>query len=161
MTVTWRARLQAWARLSPAEFWRTAEAAVLLTAAAAAVRLLPFRWYAPVLGRRVAAPAPADGSGAASRDAVAGVVDREEVARAVGRGLRRAGRRLPWRSTCLVHALAGQVMLRRRRCPGVVFVGAARRDGERFDYHAWLLAGAVWVSGRLEAPDYTVVATFR
>jgi hypothetical protein len=108
-----------------------------------------------------AGDAMAGARGGIAGDSVAGAGDADLAARAVGRALRRAARHLPWRSTCLMRALAGKTMLRRRRCPATVFLGVARREGTELGFHAWIRAGGVWVSGGAEAPAFTVVATFR
>jgi hypothetical protein len=83
------------------------------------------------------------------------------VGRDVRRALGRASRHLPWHSTCLMRAIAGRIMLRRRQCPGTVFVGVERRQGSDHAFHAWLLAGGVPITGVSEARRFTVVATFR
>ena len=46
--------------------------------------------------------------------------------------------RVPWRSDCLVQALAAQGMLRRRRIASQIVVGAKKPEGEVFESHAWL-----------------------
>jgi hypothetical protein len=52
------------------------------------------------------------------------------------------GRNLPWENTCLVQAMAGQWMLRRRGLPGKLYLGLARdlESGELLA-HAWLRTG--------------------
>jgi hypothetical protein len=131
------------------------EAVLLLSTAAVAVRALPFRWYAPFLGRQErASPYVPEALGA-------GGVPYDATAAVVRLGLDRAARRLPWHSTCLMRALAGRVMLRRRGCPATVYLGVARGAGGEQGFHAWVEAGAVSVSGGGEAPGHTVVSVFR
>jgi hypothetical protein len=148
--------LTRWLRLAPAERRLAAEAALLLMLAWGAVRLLPFRWYAPLLGRQVPPPGDADEhrehGEPASSDAAA-----HDVARALGR----ASGRLPWHSTCLMRVAAGKVMLRRRNRPGTVYLGVAGDPSSGPGFHAWLRSGAVWVSGAREAPGHTVLSAFR
>jgi len=143
-------RLRSWLRLPRAERRHTLEAALLLMVACVAVRLLPFRWYVRAMGRPGGAPVGVPGS-------ATGV---DQIARDVSRALRRASRHLPWHSTCLMRALAGRAMLRRRNCPGTVYVGVERREGTDHAFHAWLVAGAVPVSGVREASRFTAIATF-
>lgn len=142
--------LRRWLRLSKDERRRTREAAGLLTVAWLAVRLLPFGWYACVLGRPANAGPPPSGH-----------PDAEMIARDVGRAMRRAAAHLPWRSTCLMRAFAGKAMLRRRQCPALVYLGASRRRNVGMAFHAWVRVGTVSVSGGQTAPRCTVVATFR
>ena len=143
------ARLRRALRQPPREWLRGLEAVGLLAAAWPAVRVLPFRWYAPLLGSQCLP------SGAADPRAEA-----ERIARDVRIALVRAGRLLPWTSTCLMRALAGQAMLRCRGCRGTVFLGAARDQETELAFHAWITVGGIEVAGGHEASRYTVVATF-
>jgi hypothetical protein len=129
----------------------------------AAVRLLPCRWYAPLLGRQETVPPPSgdpepEPSTARAADGTSNSHD--DVALTLMRCLRRGCRFLPWHSTCLMQAMAGQVMLRRRSLPGVVYFGF-RRGGGGQDFHAWLQLGGVPVSGGRDATDCVVLAIFR
>ena len=121
------------------------EAALSLTLARLALRLLPFRWLAP----SAAEPGPAR----------AGTAGPDPRAAGVGRAVERAAARLPWRSTCLVRALAGRLMLTRRGVPSVLCLGVAKDTGA-IRAHAWLVAGGGTVCGGPEAPDYTAIAAF-
>ena len=49
--------------------------------------------------------------------------------------------RVPWRSDCLVQALAGQRWLLRAGVPSEIVVGAAKRTDGSLDAHAWLRFG--------------------
>lgn len=59
----------------------------------------------------------------------------------------RAARRVPWRADCLVQAMAGQDMLRRRGIATAVTVGTAKQADGTFQSHAWLLRGDIVVLG--------------
>ena len=74
---------------------------------------------------RVAQP-PAEG--AASDPANA-----EQVAKAVAR----ASGYVP-RATCLIQALAGQVLLKQRGVPARLYIGVAKDEQGRFQAHAWV-----------------------
>jgi hypothetical protein len=50
----------------------------------------------------------------------------------------RLAKRLPWRTDCLVQALAGQSMLTRRGLASEVLVGTAKHSDGTFEAHAWL-----------------------
>lgn len=67
----------------------------------------------------------------------------------------RVGRRLPWRSDCLIQAAAAQRWLARHAIPSTIRIGGRTRAG-RFDAHAWLVAGEAIVTGwdHAEFPSY-------
>lgn len=50
-------------------------------------------------------------------------------------------RRVPWRSDCLVQAVAGQNWLMRRGIASKIVVGVARSGQTEFESHAWLARG--------------------
>ena len=79
-----------------------AEAAAALGIATAAVRCLPFRVLARRLGRMASESAPDEPS--------ARLADLTEIRWA----LNAAAHRFPWACSCLVQAVAGKAMLRRR-----------------------------------------------
>ena len=77
----------------------------------------------------------------------------------IATALTRAGRALPWHPSCLRLALAGAVMLRRRRMPWVVHFGVSR-DESGIISHAWLKVGDSFVSGAAEHSRFTPIAAF-
>ncbi|MET0547898.1 MAG: lasso peptide biosynthesis B2 protein [Xanthomonas sp.] len=111
---------------------------VLLGVARAAVLALGFRRLAPWLGRAVAEPPPAP------------LLDARAHRRAIqiGRTLRLAARHTPWHSNCLAQALSARCLLGLFRVPHVLCFGVARApDTASLQAHAWVLAGAVRVTG--------------
>src|SRR5690606_21028653 len=65
--------------------------------------------------------------------------------------VRASGRRL-WRSTCLVEALAAQMLLARHGVHSTLRIGV-EMDGEEFGAHAWVeVNGQVVVGGRRGRP---------
>jgi hypothetical protein len=64
-----------------------------------------------------------------------------QACNAVARAMPWVVRRVPWRADCLVQALAGQRMLRRRGIASRIVVGTARHTDGRLDAHAWLVWG--------------------
>lgn len=102
------------------------------------------RWSA-ALGRP--APVPAAWLGQRTHGwARRAAVDRDgQVEHAVAFAVRRAAGRLPFRSSCLAEAFAGQVLLRRRGCGGVVVIGLRRM----------LAADAADAAAASAAPDAT------
>ena len=55
--------------------------------------------------------------------------------------------RVPWRSDCLVQAIAGQRMLARRGIASEIAVGTAKNAAGHFEAHAWLNAGGQTILG--------------
>lgn len=66
------------------------------------------------------------------------------------------GRRLPWRSDCLIQALAGQKWLTRLGISSEVRVGVEKRDDGTLDAHAWLVSAEETVCGG-EISKYSVL----
>ena len=65
-----------------------------------------------------------------------------------------AAARVPWRSDCLLTAMAADRWLRRHGLTPTFYLGVARPAGDRFEAHAWLRCGDVIVTGGT-AVDYT------
>ena len=121
------------------EFALFAEAAATLTLASIAVRSWPFRWI--VRSARLGG-----GSG--------GDPDPE----AVGRAVRRASRRMPWRTVCFQEGLAAHWMLRRRGAPSRLHYGL--RSKERLSAHVWVTLDGHPVIGEEYADPHACVAAF-
>jgi hypothetical protein len=126
------------------------EASARLALVAIALRIVPFGRFARGMGNLADMAA-----WTAPRMSAADI----ERARCISRALRRAARRLPWRSTCLAQALVGQRMLRRSSLPAELTLGVANGEGE-FTAHAWLSSGEVPICGWLEAPRYRKIASY-
>lgn len=122
------------------------EAMAALVTARLALKLLPFRLLVPQPDSGALGPA-------------------EDVAPNDPRGLRvryalaQAGRRLPGEWTCLVRALAGRWMLRRRGVASVLHLGVSTAQGT-LAAHAWLEAAGGIVCGGREAAGFTPLASF-
>jgi hypothetical protein len=70
------------------------------------------------------------------------------TARRIGVAIRRASRYVPWRSDCLVQALAAQAWLKRKGVSTWLRVGVQKiAEAERPYAHAWLLCGNSVVTG--------------
>ncbi len=59
----------------------------------------------------------------------------------------RVAARLPWRTDCLVQALAAEHWLRRSGIPTVLTLGVPKDKASAFEAHAWLTAGDRIVTG--------------
>jgi Transglutaminase-like superfamily len=124
------------------------------TLSLAVARLLlhvPFRWLAPLCGQLHPS---ADGALPVLSE------DENSSALAVRRAMLRAAGRLPWDSSCLVRALAAQMMLRRRHLPSVLQLGVRAGAATDLSAHAWLKCGDVNVIGDESAAEFTPIAAF-
>lgn len=130
----------------------TAVEAVFCLALARGLLFVPFRRLAPLLGR------PQTGDDGASI-----VLDARQRASALAirRALLRVCERLPWYSSCLVRALAGRMMLRRRGMPSALHLGARSETEVELAAHAWLRCGEVDVIGVETADNYTPIVAFK
>lgn len=104
------------------------KAALLLAAAWAGLRLLPFQtlrrllaWAAEILPANLGSDQPST----------------------------------PWAKTCLTQALAAQVLLERRGYPAQLHIGAVRGEQGQFQAHAWVESGGRIVIGGQERARYT------
>ncbi|HVL79374.1 MAG TPA: lasso peptide biosynthesis B2 protein [Sphingomicrobium sp.] len=69
------------------------------------------------------------------------------LVRRVSVAIGRAGARVPWRSDCLVQALAAQRWLRLGGVQSDLFIGVRPANGEGVDAHAWLVSSGSVVTG--------------
>jgi len=124
------------------------EAVLCLGLARLAMLLLPFRWIAPYLGAHMAE--------------TAAVLDQHgrEMDLAISRAVGLAARNLPWECKCLVQAMAGKAMLRRRGLPSTLYLGLAKDGEEQLCAHAWLRCGNIILTGRQGNDRFTVVSAF-
>jgi hypothetical protein len=129
---------------------RVLEALVALAVARLALLVLPFAWITRGAGR----------FGEGGADDRCRRVAKDPVALNVRRALRAAARRLPWRSTCLTKALAGRMMLMRRRTPSTLVFGVAA-SGQTVSAHAWLMTADGTVCGGREASRFRPLAAIR
>lgn len=70
-----------------------------------------------------------------------------ELAKRIGRALSRASSRVPWRSDCLVQALAAERWLGAMGVPTVLCIGARKDERSQYHFHAWVKAGSFVVTG--------------
>lgn len=68
---------------------------------------------------------------------------------------------MPWRSVCLDQALAAQRMLSRRKIPGILYLGVAKKDNEVLKAHAWVCSGEYFVTGQAGHEEFAVVSRFK
>lgn len=124
---------------------RAAEAAAALGLAWLLVFVLPFRFTAGLLGLEHS-----------TEDRAAETLADHVRARAVAGRVVRVAQRLP-HTTCLVRALAGWLMLRRRGITALVRLGVRSESG-KVSAHAWLVLGQRVLMGGEEAGDFQPIA---
>jgi hypothetical protein len=139
-------------KLRPGHWWVLGEAAFGLAIAAMLLRYWPFKRIAARIGHTQPASAstlpfpPGPLSGQAQR---------------VAWGLATAVRHVPWPALCLVQALAGAWMLRRRQLAYEIILGVRLCNLESMSSHAWLTMDEGIVTGGHEDPAcYNLVASF-
>jgi len=125
---------------------RAAEAAFWLGVAAVALRTLPFRRLARLVG----------GAQPVRRPFAA----RPEAAEAIGRAVAAAACRAPWPILCFEKGLAAHAMLRLRGRPSVLYYGGRMDASRGLTAHVWVEVGGLGVVGAREAAGYAVLATF-
>ncbi|MEW9052645.1 MAG: lasso peptide biosynthesis B2 protein [Neobacillus sp.] len=65
-----------------------------------------------------------------------------------------------WESQCLVRAIAGMKMLKRRNIESTLYLGTGKDETGRMIAHAWLRSGSYYVSGAEGMEKFTVVGKF-
>lgn len=128
-------------RMEPARRRLLARAAIAVSAASAAVAMLPFR---KVLGFGSAPLGRRDGT---APDALVWAVEA-------------AARRLPWRAMCIEKGLATQRMLRRRGIDARLHYGARHSATGKLEAHVWVSVDGETVIGGEEARDFREIAVF-
>lgn len=128
------------------ELGNFAEALFALTAASAAIKLLPFRTVVRTMNYGQA--------GHQRRPA-----EYDELAVAVRRAVTRATTRLPWDIVCFPQGLAAHWMLRRRGAPSLIHYGLRQLDSE-LSAHVWVTLGEAVVVGEETVDHHTCVAVF-
>ena len=142
-------RLRNFWRLPGTDRWLLIEAALFAALARMAILTLPFRWFAPWLGRHGEA-----------NDGTDETTEAEPVRHRVGRAVQLAGRHTPWQSKCLVQAIAARLMLGRRGVAGTIYLGLAKDPDGQMKAHAWLQSGDTIVTGRNGMSRFTVLSSF-
>jgi hypothetical protein len=66
----------------------------------------------------------------------------------------------PWESKCLVKALTGQIMLKKRKIPCTLYLGMAKDKANKLSAHAWLRCGNSIILGENERSGFITVAYF-
>ncbi|HDR8169491.1 TPA: lasso peptide biosynthesis B2 protein [Bacillus thuringiensis] len=65
-----------------------------------------------------------------------------------------------WESKCLVSAIAGMEMLKRRQIESTLYLGTAKDKNGKMVAHAWLRSGPFYITGAEEMERFTIVSKF-
>lgn len=130
-----------WVILIEAVFWLALMRFLLL--------LLPFRYLAKLLGVAQIESSKQENS-----------AEQVIVLDNINHQLARASRRVPWECKCLVKAIAGMMMLYRRRLAATLYLGVARDSAAKLSAHAWLRSGDFILCGGESAHEFTIIASF-
>lgn len=76
--------------------------------------------------------------------------------RQVSRVIQRVTRNFPVELVCLPQAAAARWMLNRRGIVTDIYFGTKRASEEEREFHAWLKAGDLWVTGHCDESEYVV-----
>ena len=134
------------ARPSIRELARFAEAAVALTLAWLAIKLLPFR---------IVMKTTEFGRAASDRSAASLGIAGHDVQQAV----KRAAKRLPWSIVCFPEALAAHWMLRRRGAPSRLHYGL-KTSPAKLSAHVWVTLAGETIIGEERDNSHRCVAIF-
>ena len=122
-----------------------AEGFCSLGAAWIALRLVPFRRLA-------------SGRGDSGTESAADTHTARRPVDGISWAVQAAGRRTPWKTTCLVQALAARRMLRRRGRTSTIYFGLTKDEAGELEAHAWLRCGTKVLTGSRGRRRYTVVS---
>lgn len=129
--------------LPAADQWLLVKSAVLLGSIRLGVWLLPFQTLRRHLAKMAKTTAHLKATDQASAEKVIWAVSL-------------AGRHVPRTRSCLIQALAAQVLLARRGHPACLRIGVARGEKGQLQAHAWLESrGQVVLGGTEDLSRYT------
>jgi hypothetical protein len=129
-------------RLTSARRKLLMRALLMLSAASAAVALLPFR-----RAIRFGSVARQSGEQLLVADCIWAV--------------RAAAKRLPWRTVCIEQGLTAQRMLRRAGIDAVLHYGARREPGfGKLEAHVWVTVAGRAILGGEEAQDFAEITSY-
>ena len=139
-------KIQTFRSLPGREAWAFVEASLLLAYARVLVTFVPLkRWRHQV---ELAKP-----DAAITHELTK---TQRQTARMIERTLRRTGRNLPLEFVCLPQALAARWMLSRRGTPTELFFGTRLATEEDREFHAWLKAGDIMITGHCDESEYAI-----
>lgn len=139
-------KLAKFRRLQPPDRRLLIEASLLLLAARAALRILPFQTIVHFVSRGAALSL--------------GETEARELVRRVRWAVQAGARHGPGQSVCFPQAIAAQLLLRRRGAATTIYYGIAKTVAGELQAHVWVRAGALAVVGCGVAGRFTLMTTF-
>lgn len=130
------------------EQWLFIEAFCLSGVVRLAIILVPFRRLAPFLGKHMRESPMKEN------------VVKFVAAKRIGRVVETVCCYTPWESKCLVQAIVGKIMLRRRGINNTLYLGVGRNEGRSLVAHAWLRCGETVITGGRGRERFTLVGKF-
>ncbi|HDX9631253.1 TPA: lasso peptide biosynthesis B2 protein [Bacillus cereus] len=82
------------------------------------------------------------------------------ILRSISEAIRIMSQHTFWESKCLVSAIAGMEMLKRRQIESTLYLGTAKDKNGKMVAHAWLRSGPFYITGAEEMERFTVVSKF-
>jgi hypothetical protein len=135
-------------RLSKENKYLYLEAFTDLFLAKIMVTMIPFRFYASALGEKKNNPITT----CKNTDPV--------IIHAVKQVICKMCNFTPWENTCLIQAIAGKRMLKRRKQQNTLYLGLMYNNADKLEAHAWLEAGKIIVTGEKNRENHTVITSF-
>jgi hypothetical protein len=124
------------------------EACSLLLVSMFLKTFVPFRWYAPLLGKQ-----------GTTTKLTPVAVDLDRLVPVI-RAVNRAIKYFPFKGKCLVQALSAFLMLRARSMPSDFYLGVNKNETRDVIAHAWLKSGKYFVVGQAGHRNYAVISVF-
>lgn len=146
-TVPSNGPFQRWRQFSSNDRWLVLEAVLTLSAAAIAIRLMPFRWGATLAASQPNSEPPDE----ASRSTL---ISRSRWA------IEAAAKRVPWRTVCFQKGLALHILLRRRGVQTKLHYGVGKSAKGALSAHVWITDRGEPIIGGEVLKDYACLATF-
>jgi hypothetical protein len=112
------------------------------------LKALPFSRLAPLLGRRM------------EETPLVRQKQHERTVLEISKAIHLVSRNTWWESKCMVTAIAGMQMLKRRGIESTLYMGTGRGEDGQMIAHAWLRSGMIYVTGAEGIEKVAVVATF-
>ncbi len=84
----------------------------------------------------------------------------DEYVRTIARYIKTMSRFMPWKSTCLVQAAAGKILMNRKKIDSTVYFGVKKDNKNKLQAHAWLRVGQDIILGGENASEFVVVSMF-
>ena len=111
---------------------------------------IPFRKIAPFLGKQMIETSNQESP-----------IPTKILLEQISRSIHRASRFVPWQAKCLVQAMTGKTMLRKRDMESTLYLGLAKEKNQNeLIAHAWLRCGNEIICGGIGLNRFTIVAYF-